>query len=90
MGCNGGYINKAWNYLTTKGIVSDACFPYTAGSGNAPACRSTCTNGAAFHKYKCKAGSVVHPTTTDAIKTEIYKNGPVEGAFTVYTDFFNY
>jgi cathepsin B len=90
MGCNGGYINKAWAYLEKSGIVSDACFPYTAGSGKAPACKSTCTNGANFKKYKCKAGSTVHPMTVAAIQSEIYANGPIEGAFTVYQDFFNY
>ena len=90
LGCSGGYINRAWNYLTTSGIVSDDCFPYTAGSGKAPACRSTCVDGKQFKKYKCKANTVVHPTTAAAIKSEIYTNGPIEGAFTVYQDFMNY
>ena len=62
-GCEGGYINKAWDYLTATGVVADSCFPYTAGSGKAPACAAKCTNGAAFKKYKCKSGSVVHPMT---------------------------
>jgi cathepsin B len=90
LGCSGGYMNKAWAYLENTGVVSDACFPYTAGSGTAPACRSTCVNGASFKKYKCKAGSTVHPLTVANIKAEISSNGPVEGAFTVYNDFFNY
>ena len=90
MGCNGGYINKAWAYLEKTGIVSDACFPYTAGSGTAPACRSTCANGAAWKKYKCASGTTVHPQTVAAIQSEIYARGPIEGAFTVYNDFFNY
>jgi cathepsin B len=90
LGCSGGYLNRAWNYLTTTGIVEDSCFPYTAGSGKAEACRSTCVNGAPFKKYKCAAGSVVHPLTVANIKAELYNNGPLEGAFTVYNDFFNY
>lgn len=32
----------------------------------------------------------MHPTSVDAIKTELYNNGPMEGAFTVYEDFFSY
>jgi len=90
MGCNGGYINKAWKYLETKGIVADSCFPYTAGKGKAPGCQSTCSDGKAFKKYKCAAGTTVHPVTVSATKSEIYANGPLEGAFTVYEDFFNY
>lgn len=90
MGCNGGWLGVAWNYLTSTGAVADSCFPYTAGSGKAPACATKCADGEAYTKYKCKKNSVVHPTSVDEIKSEIYKNGPVEGAFTVYNDFFNY
>merc|ERR1711874_190163 len=35
MGCSGGQLPKAWNYLKTTGIVADACFPYSAGGGHA-------------------------------------------------------
>merc|ERR1712183_1034238 len=32
MGCSGGMLPKAWAYLTNTGLVTDTCFPYTAGS----------------------------------------------------------
>lgn len=32
----------------------------------------------------------MHPTTVDAIKTELYKNGPAGASFSVYEDFYNY
>ena len=32
-GCGGGYMEHAWEYLLNTGIVSDTCFPYTAGTG---------------------------------------------------------
>lgn len=32
-GCDGGYLNLAWNFLVTTGIPSDACVPYTSGDG---------------------------------------------------------
>ena len=89
-GCNGGYINLTWQYLMNSGAVLDTCFPYGSASGQAPACRSTCQNGAAWKKYKCASGSIVNPTAVENIKTELYNNGPMEGAFTVYEDFFNY
>lgn len=89
-GCNGGYMDMAWEYLGDHGAVADSCFPYTAGSGNAPGCASTCTDGAAFKKYTCAAGSIRQSQGVEQIKSEIVANGPVEGAFTVYSDFFNY
>ena len=89
-GCNGGYMDMAWEYLANTGVVSDSCFPYSAGSGFAPACASKCANGEAFTKYKCASGSVRQSQGVEQIKSEIYTNGPVEGAFTVYEDFFSY
>jgi cathepsin B len=88
-GCNGGYMNLSWQYLQNTGVVSEKCFPYGSTSGTAPACASKCADGSAFKKYKCKKNSIVHPTSVADIKTELTK-GPVEGAFTVYDDFFNY
>ena len=32
----------------------------------------------------------MNPTSAAAIKQELYDNGPLEGAFTVYEDFFSY
>ena len=58
-GCGGGYMEKAWDYLEQFGIVTDSCFTYTAGGGNAPACASKCGDGEAFTKYKCQKGSIV-------------------------------
>jgi len=89
-GCGGGYMNMAWEYLENSGIVSDTCFPYTAGGGVEAACASKCVNSEAFTKYKCQSGSIVNPTTVAQIKSELYNHGPLEGAFTVYEDFFSY
>jgi cathepsin B len=89
-GCQGGYMNMAWEYLEQNGVVSDSCFPYTAGSGTEAPCATKCADGSAWTKHKCVAGSVVNPKTVAAIQSEIFTNGPVEGAFTVYNDFFNY
>ena len=90
-GCDGGYLNYVWSYFTNTGVVSEDCWPYTSGNGNSGTCRTTCTgSGQQWIKYKCQSGSVVHPTTVAAIQAELYNNGPMEGAFTVYEDFFNY
>lgn len=90
-GCSGGYLNKAWAYLKTTGAVSDKCDSYKSASGTAPKCSAKCDDGSAKsgHRYKCK-GTVAHPTTVSAIKAEIYANGPVEGGFSVYEDFYSY
>jgi cathepsin B len=88
MGCNGGILPWAWSYLTTTGIVSDACFPYQSAEGTAPSCTKTCADGSAWKKYKCK--KVVSASGVDKIKSELYTNGPLETGFTVYEDFMSY
>ena len=89
-GCGGGYMSMAWIYLQNNGVVTDSCFPYTAGKGVEAACATSCVDGSAFTKYKCAANSIVHPKSVDEIKSEIFNHGPVEAAFTVYEDFFSY
>ncbi len=79
--------------METNGAKSETCDPYVSGDGNVPLCPTTgfCSDGTtAPVLYKCKSGSVVHPTTVATIKAEIYNNGPVEASFDVYSDFFNY
>jgi cathepsin B len=88
-GCGGGYMYNAWQYLKNNGVVSERCFPYSAGSGIAPACQATCSDQSeSFTKYYCQEPYRVDGV--EAIKTELSTNGPLEGAFTVYNDFFNY
>jgi|LauGreDrversion4_2_1035121.scaffolds.fasta_scaffold531200_1 cathepsin B len=90
-GCNGGYLSFVWSYLTSTGAVTEDCWPYSSGTGDSGTCRKTCTgSGQSWIKYKCKSSSTVHPTTVDAIKAELYANGPMEGGFTVYEDFMSY
>ena len=85
MGCNGGWLNKAWSFLEQKGLPTDSAYPYNSGGGASGTCKSVSSTF-----YKCQSGSVVEATTPEQIKSEIYKNGPMETAFTVYQDFMSY
>lgn len=89
-GCNGGYMDMAWEYLAQHGAALDTCIPYEAGSGSAPECPKSCKDGSAIKRFTCKENSIRQSQGVEQIKSEIVQNGPVEGAFTVYTDFFNY
>ena len=35
LGCLGGFISMAWRYIESVGVVTERCFPYAAGEGNA-------------------------------------------------------
>lgn len=88
-GCNGGYLDHAWQYLRDTGIVTEACFPYGAGRGVAPACRHTCVNASVAYK-KYKAADFYQLEDEEDIMKEIYLNGPVEAGFRVYSSFMSY
>jgi cathepsin B len=88
MGCQGGMLSNAWNYLKDTGIVTDKCFPYTAGSGSPATCETKCVDGETFQKYKSKDAYQI--TGIDNIKKEIFTSGPVETGFKVYKSFMSY
>ncbi|KAF0975678.1 hypothetical protein FDP41_005005 [Naegleria fowleri] len=87
-GCDGGYLNNAWNFLATTGIPTDNCDPYTSGGGDVGSCPTACNNGAAIKLYKAKNPQQLN-TITD-IQNDLQQNGPVQAAFSVYQDFFSY
>ena len=87
LGCSGGILRLAWSYIAWYGLVSDTCFPYTAGNGTAASCQKTCADGSKWVAYKAKN---VKSLSSAAAKLEISTNGPIETAFTVYQDFISY
>lgn len=65
-----------------------------SGEGKTPKCNNKCSNSAYKIDFKADkhfgASSYSVKRDEDQIRTEIFKNGPVEAAFTVYEDFVNY
>jgi len=88
MGCQGGYLSKAWDYMMTEGVVEEDCIPYASGSGMSGNCPSGCTGEGSSTRYFSTKYKLF--TNVDAIKAEISTNGPIEVAFSVYNDFFSY
>jgi len=98
-GCEGGYLNYAWAYLVSDGVVPEWCFPYASQAGDVPVCPSSCVNNATvtFDSVKYKAskyyavGSWIFFWEREAaIQKEIMTTGPIEVGFSVYEDFINY
>lgn len=89
MGCNGGYLNKAWNWMHTHGIPTDKCMPYTSGGGSSGSCPRKCHDGTEPKFYKAKNVKVITGGEQE-MQQEIYKGGPIEVGFTVYRDFLQY
>jgi len=103
-GCEGGELSSAWDYAMKTGIVIEACAPYNASIPTCPpaqqpclnfvptpACKKQCANGETWTQAKQFASKVYAvKSVPEQIATEIFTNGPVEAAFTVYADFVNY
>jgi cathepsin B len=90
-GCQGGYVDKSWDYIRDTGIVSDECLPYTSGDGDSGTCpfnsSKKCKKGT-FKKYKVSKHNQ-HTTIADA-KNSLVNEGPIETGFEVYDDFMSY
>jgi cathepsin B len=90
MGCQGGRLSSAWSYLQNTGIVSEKCFPYAAGSGNAPSCPQQCSDGESWSQSKVKAASAYAINGVTNMQQEIMTKGPIQVAFMVYKSFMSY
>jgi cathepsin B len=90
MGCNGGMLPAAWDYLTKTGIVTDTCFPYAAGNGTAPACPKSCADRENWESSKHKATGGYALKSNEEMQKEIMTNGPIQVAFKVYKSFMSY
>ena len=105
-GCNGGYLDDAWEFLMKTGMPSETCVPYThcddpaspdckpsfLGIDPAPAtCPTKCQDGSALKRQKAKSAYMVSkPGDVKGMQKEILQNGPIEVAFFVYSDFQTY
>ncbi len=89
LGCDGGYIERSWQYMINIGAVSSSCFPYSSGYGYIEPCINMCKNSLVIRK-KYRASSYRRFNYISQIKSELFNYGPVETGFLVYLDFMNY
>ena len=87
-GCNGGNMERVYNFVRDTGTPDEFCFIYWAE--DVP-CDLRCGNWADLVK-KIDRWSWVSRRGIDnnKIKKAVYENGPLTCAFNVYEDFFQY
>jgi len=83
-GCKGGYVNNAMDYMRTKGLVDEQCFPYQ-GDSETVKCDKICANP---QRERIDGYCILFGE--EDIKREIIKNGPVVATTQVYVDFLTY
>lgn len=101
-GCDGGYPISAWRYFVHHGVVTDECDPYfdTIGCSHpgcepafpTPRCEKKCQQKNQLWAESKHFGVSAYKINSNVydIMAEVYQNGPVEVAFTVYEDFAHY
>jgi len=90
MGCNGGIPQLAWEYMELAGLPTLSCVPYLSGDGKNHECTHKCEDGETFKKYYAKPGTQRTHRSAASIQESIFADGPLEGAFEVYSDFMQY
>jgi cathepsin B len=98
-GCDGGYPSRAWDWLMNTGVVTGGpvtnctgCKPYPTSFAD-ESCQQSCQSGynTPYLQDRRKASSsfgVAQDITQ--IQQHIMSEGPLEAAFDVYADFFDY
>jgi C1A family cysteine protease len=80
---NGWWPDNALDALRDKGVVDEACFPYTAGDQNCTLC-----SDADERNFKLTSWKGLQ--AVDEMKTWLATKGPLVACFTVYEDFYAY
>lgn len=88
--CNGGYINRAADYIRDTGLPPESYLPYTSSSTD-NLCSRALTGWLTTTK-KTTSWSYVNTTTisVQAIKNALATYGPLITTMDVYYDFFSY
>jgi len=105
-GCDGGYPGAAWDYWVQTGVSTEKCDPYSlpgcdhhlANSTHpcpqqeyaTPACTQSCVDGESWSSSLHFGSSAYSLSGEQDMQLEIFTNGSVEAAFTVYEDFLTY
>ena len=69
--CQGGYINKAVDYIINTGVVDETCFPY---SSSCESCTNNCFNPNELIKF---SGRFYPGSQEEGIKRAIIDYGPI-------------
>jgi len=90
----GGEPECAWYYYTHHGVVSEECYPYSAGNDTSytPECKKNCTGNPKLDwdadKRKGKHSYIL--VGESKMMADIVENGPIEATMFVYEDFYSY
>jgi len=88
-GCQGGYLDKNWDFIEETGLCLETCFPYESGNGTTTKCSvPPCKDGSEWKVYKAK--NTKDYTNVDAIKKTVMEDGYIQTGFSVYSDFMSY
>ncbi|XP_071835840.1 uncharacterized peptidase C1-like protein F26E4.3 [Apostichopus japonicus] len=101
-GCYGGHLDRAWWFLRKRGVVTGQCYPYKSGmsldmSMKKGSCYvpgkfapAICPDPVTYsERYKTSPPYRIAEYPRE-IQAEIMKNGPVQAAMHVKSDFFLY
>jgi cathepsin B len=91
-GCSGGYPDRAWDFMTDEGVVTEECFSFDSKDGHKIQCQfqNECVNGKDVEYKKYYSTQYNSFSSEQSIQKELITNGPVQTEFQVYSDFLNY
>lgn len=89
-GCQGGFLTTPFIYYSLVGANTDDCYGEYVSGKTGSASRICFLTKWSCKAYRAKLTSIRWLMNPEAIKEDLYKNGPVNTGFMVYEDFRNY
>ena len=89
-GCMGGFLTTPFIYYAAVGATTDECYGDYVSGKTGKASQSCFLTKWACKSYKASLFSIKWLMNPEAIKKDLYENGPVNTGFKVYEDFRNY
>jgi len=101
-GCNGGWEQSAWQYMTTKGLptctdtCTSGCSPYLSTNceeghdtrhDGCTACPTKCVDTEVWQPHKASSYGAIG---NGNVRNELMTNGPVQACFTIYSNFITF
>jgi hypothetical protein len=92
-GCDGGFFESSIDFLKDVGAPLESCYPYISGENGIAGDPAGC-DGWRQNVYRVTSFQMVSylnsESSVEAMKSALVHNGPLMGAFVVYTDFLYY
>lgn len=89
-GCDGGYVDKAFEYMKANDVFDEGCVPYQGSTDTCDNIKAQSTQCQTNNSKTFSVTDAYYLSDADAMKLDIYLNGPIHATFYMCADLYTY